>query len=93
MPGVGVVLTFMCWSYFLFVRQVVLEESKTEVLCCNCFWHFVPKLREMLRGRALHWWNVKNKTSCLSVARLPPLLLCSGWPAFVLPFDAVFSVS
>ena len=43
-PGWSCV-NIMCWSYFLFVRLVVWGESKTAVLCCNCFWHCVPKLR------------------------------------------------
>ena len=51
----------VCWSYFLFVRQVVWGESKTEVLCCNCFWHLFPSSGNFSRGRALHWWNVKIK--------------------------------
>ena len=67
----------MCWSYFLFVRQVVWEESKTEVLCCNCFWHFVPKLREIFKRSCFALVVRKNGTSCLSVAHLRPLLLCS----------------
>ena len=51
----------MCWSYFLFVRRFVCEESKTEVFVLQLFfWHFVRKLREISRGRALHWWKRKK---------------------------------
>ena len=75
-PGWSCV-NIMCWSNFLFVRQVVWEESKTEVLCCNCFWHFVPKLREIFKRSCFALVESENKTSCLSVARLRPLLLYS----------------
>ena len=70
----------MCWSYFLFVRRFVCEESKTEVLCCNClFEHFVPKLPEISRGRALHWWSIKmeHRVSPLHVYAHSSCVLCA----------------